>query len=209
MTLAVAMVGSMAMLVVCVNARAVVEREQRQYADRHAVSSATRHVPVDSLSAAAGTDRDTLGLDAGVNGWQPAVKLPRGWGLPLAWRQSMGVWRYVGSVLMALVTPALLSCLPLVVCRDSRLALLKVVGALAFYSFLLLPCALKFDFRRDVARMALLKSLPLRPSTVVVGQLAVPVAITFGLQCAVLAVTALVRPFPCRCWPERPCCCCR
>ena len=72
----------------------------------------------------------------------------------MAWRQAIGAHRHAGSLLLALVAPGVLACIPLLVHRDPKRALLDVVGALAFYSFLLLPAALKFDFRRDVDRLS-------------------------------------------------------
>jgi hypothetical protein len=86
------------------------------------------------------------------------------------------------------------SCLPLIVFDDPHIVLLNVVGSLAFYSFLLLPAALKFDFRRDVDRIAILKSLPVRPAAVVTGQLATPILIASAYQLAVLLITVLIYP---------------
>ena len=77
---------------------------------------------------------------------------------------------------------------------DPVKATLNVVGALTFYSFLLLPSALKFDFRRDVDRLFILKGLPIPPLNVVLGQLATPVLIASGLQVVVAAATFFVWP---------------
>ena len=112
----------------------------------------------------------------------------------IAWRQVLGAGRYLFSLLLALAAPAILSCLPLLIIHDAKQATLNVVGALTFYSFLLLPSALKFDFRRDVDRMFVLKGLPIRPLAVVLGQLATPVLIASLLQLAVIAVTAFLWP---------------
>jgi hypothetical protein len=109
------------------------------------------------------------------------------------WRQLLGARRHASSLAIALALPAVLSCLPWVAVSDSTSILWNVTGALAFYSALLLPTALKFDFQRDLDRMALMKSLPVRPLYVVLGQLATPVLIASALQLAVLAVTAIVQ----------------
>ena len=122
--------------------------------------------------------------------WVPALS---GVG-PLAWRQFVGAGKYRGSLLLALAAPGVSSCLPLIVIDEPMKATLNVVGALAFYSFLLLPSALKFDFRRDIDRIIILKGLPVRPWAVVVGQLATPVLIACGLQLAVLAVNLVIWP---------------
>ncbi len=113
---------------------------------------------------------------------------------PLAWRQALGAMNYRSSLLFALAIPAVLACLPLAAYDNANLILLNVVGALVFYSFLLLPTALKFDFRRDLDRMVILKSLPLRPLSVVGGQLATPVLVSTLYQASVLLTVCLFRP---------------
>ncbi|MCA9216149.1 MAG: hypothetical protein KDB27_23940 [Planctomycetales bacterium] len=113
---------------------------------------------------------------------------------PLAWRQALGAMNYRTSLLFSLAIPAVLACLPVAAYDNANLILLNVVGALVFYSFLLLPTALKFDFRRDLDRMVILKSLPLRPLAVVGGQLATPVLISTLYQAGVLAAVCLLRP---------------
>ena len=123
----------------------------------------------------------------------PAIPWRGGLG-PLAWRQWLGARRYVTSLSLALLAPAVLACLPLFVHRTPQSALLHVVGALVFYSFVLLPAALKFDFRRDVDRLALLKTLPIRPLALVAGQLATPVLLATLFQLVVLLVTVICFP---------------
>ncbi len=113
---------------------------------------------------------------------------------PIAWRQSIGAHRYAGSVMLALAVPGVLACIPLLVNREAGRAVVEVAGGLAFYSFVLLPAALKFDFRRDIDRLAILKALPIRPVAVVAGQIATPVIVASGFQIAVLLIAMLVRP---------------
>ncbi len=125
--------------------------------------------------------------NAGVLPW-------RGGGVALAWRQLLGARHYWISVLIAFSAPTFLALIPLVVYRDSRLAFMNVFGGLAFYSLLLLPAALRFDFRRDVDRMVLLKSLPMSPRATVVGQLVAPVALASVYQLCVLLAAAVIRP---------------
>lgn len=117
----------------------------------------------------------------------------------IIWRQLLGVRRYGSSVLVALAVPGVLSCLPWLARAGATATLWNVTGGLAFYSFLLLPSALRFDFRRELDRMVLLKSLPLRSSAVVLGQLFTPVFIAGALQTAVLLATAAVFPAPPHC----------
>jgi len=117
-------------------------------------------------------------------------RLPRGYGAgAIFWRQLLGARRHASSLLFALALPAGLSCLPWLTASDPNRTLWSVTAALAFYSFLLLPTALKSDFQRDLDRMMLLKSLPAHPLAVVVGQLSTPVLIASLLQWAVLTAT--------------------
>jgi hypothetical protein len=131
----------------------------------------------------------------------PAISLPRipfsGWpSVPLAWRQIQGANHYRASILFPLSVTGVLACLPVFVYRNPHHTLLNVAGALAFYSFLLLPTILKFDFRRDLDRLVILKSLPLRPLSIVIGQLAAPIGLATMYQMSVLLVVAVVRPIP-------------
>jgi hypothetical protein len=112
----------------------------------------------------------------------------------LAWRQFLGLAHYWPSVAIALVAPTVLSLLPIFVYRDPVISMLHVAGSLAFFSMLLLPPALRFDFRRDVDRMTLLKMLPIQPLGVVVGQLLVPILTAIVFQLLVLIAAALLRP---------------
>ncbi|MBX3439323.1 MAG: hypothetical protein KF861_17675 [Planctomycetaceae bacterium] len=125
----------------------------------------------------------------------PLVARVRGAG-PIAWRQWQGVRKYQTGLLLALGVPAALSCLPLIERGESIETFLNVAGMLCLYSFLLLPAALKFDFRRDYDRLPILKTLPVRPLAIVVGQLATPIVLSTMLQVFVLAIAFLVCPVP-------------
>lgn len=112
----------------------------------------------------------------------------------VVWRQMVGVYRYGSGVILALIPPAILSVMPLFMARlDNRLAVLNFLGGLVFYSFLLLPSALKFDFRRDYSHLLLLKMIPQSPWKVVLGQLVTPIVITTLFQYAMLGVACMVR----------------
>lgn len=115
---------------------------------------------------------------------------------PIAWRQSLGAWKYRSSLAVALALPAALALLPVMIFENGRQAFVQVTAALVFYSFLLLPTALKFDFRRDIQRMLVLKTLPIRPTALALGQIAVPAMLAWLFQASVLLATLLIRPFP-------------
>ena len=117
-------------------------------------------------------------------------------GGPIAWRQIVGAFKQRSSLTFALALPGGLACLPLYVYADGTQAVLSVAAALVFYTFLLLPSALKFDFRRDIRRMIVLKTLPIRPIFLVIGQITAPVALAFLFQLSVLIITMAVRPYP-------------
>lgn len=121
-------------------------------------------------------------------------RLPRLFGAgAILWRQMLSARRHAGGLVFALGVPAGLSCLPWFMNAEPTITLWNVTGALAFYSFLLLPAALKFDFQIDIDRMALVKSLPKRPITIVIGQLATPVLLASGLQFLVLLATVVTQ----------------
>ena len=128
------------------------------------------------------------------------LRVPRRWAGAgsLAWRQWLGTLHYRTSLAVAMVVPAVLSCLTLLTPQRGFLMLVQLVGGLVFYSFLLLPTAFKFDFRRDIDRMAVLKALPLSSLMVTCGQLAVPV-----LLCTVFQLAVLLFAYFCATLPDR------
>ncbi len=106
----------------------------------------------------------------------------------LAWRQFLGAYHYRMTVALSLGIPTALCCIPLLAKHEPLMMLMNIVAGLVFYSFLLLPSALILDFRRDVDRFAVLKSLPITPLAVTLGQLAAPVSICWMFQWTVLAI---------------------
>lgn len=115
---------------------------------------------------------------------------------PIAWRQLHYARQHWTTLSVGLGVPALLACLPLLVPGDGTATFLTVFGGVVFYSFVLLPAALKLDFRRDYDRLALLKTLPVRPLAVVIGQLTTPVLLTWLFQIGLLTLAALVCSVP-------------
>jgi hypothetical protein len=114
----------------------------------------------------------------------------------LLWRQLLGARRHWGSLVTAMIAPAVLAGSPCFVVADPYVALLATTGALAFYTFLLLPTALRFDFRRDLDRLATLKGLPVTPAAAVIGQTLAPVLLATAFQGGVLAFAIVVRSLP-------------
>ena len=125
------------------------------------------------------------------------LKAPSYWGGigGLAWRQWIGTLGFYRSVAFSLFIPALLSCMPAFADVTGFALVANTVGALAFYSLVLLPASLKFDFRRDIDRIGVLKSLPLSPFQTTVGQLAIPVLLTTFFQLVSLLMVMALSPY--------------
>ncbi len=104
----------------------------------------------------------------------------------IAWRQLLGAYHHRMTLIISLGLPTLLCCIPMLANHNPVLMLINVVGGVVFYSFLLLPSALMLDFRRDIGRMSVLKSLPITPIAMTLGQLAAPVLICSLFQWGVL-----------------------
>ena len=114
---------------------------------------------------------------------------------PLGWRQMIGARNYRGQVVFALLIPMIVCCMPAVTGSKGLMLVMTVTGGLAFYSFLLLPAAMPFDMRRDLNRITVLKSLPISPIKIVLGQLVAPVILTSLFQITTLLVTMWISPF--------------
>ena len=106
-------------------------------------------------------------------------------------RQAVSVRRYAATILFSFLVPSLLCLSPLVTGQVTE-QWFYVVGGIALCTMLLAPPALRIDFRRDLKRMLLLRSLPVQPLSMVIGQLTLPVLITWAFQWTTLAIAALV-----------------
>ncbi|QEF96532.1 hypothetical protein Mal15_05600 [Stieleria maiorica] len=119
--------------------------------------------------------------------------LPRRMGdsVALVWRQALSIRRYYGTILFSFLVPTLLCLSPLLTGRMGNQWAFVIAG-IALCTMLLAPPALRLDFRRDLKRMLLLRSLPLRPIQAVLGQLTLPILITVTFQWTTLAIAASV-----------------
>ncbi|RPI75580.1 MAG: hypothetical protein EHM42_15305, partial [Planctomycetaceae bacterium] len=104
---------------------------------------------------------------------------------PIAWRQSTmalrsahGVLLIMGIVVVALFVPQFL------VTGKVAVAIAAPFASMAVF---VLPQLLQFDFRSDVDRLDVLKSLPVSPWGVVLGQLFAPVCLSSIIVLAVVA----------------------
>ena len=114
---------------------------------------------------------------------------------PLGWRQLLGARKYRAQLAFALTIPLGLCCLPALSGATGLMLVMNVTAGLAFYSFLLLPASMPFDLRRDLDRITVLKSLPLSPMRIVLGQLSAPIVITSVFQLVTLVATMIISPF--------------
>ena len=106
-------------------------------------------------------------------------------------RQFVSVRRYGGTIAFSFIVPTLLCLSPLVTGQVTE-QWFYVVGGIAMCTMLLAPPALRIDFRRDLRRMQLLRSLPVKPLAMVLGQLTLPLLITWSFQWFTIAVAAMV-----------------
>ncbi|MDB4494414.1 hypothetical protein OAM37_01675 [bacterium] len=111
--------------------------------------------------------------------------------LNLIYRQAISVRHYRYKIAISLLLPTILCLSPLFMGRITE-QWFYVVGGIALCTILLAPPALRIDFRRDLKRMVLLRSLPVKPFSMVVGQLALPILITWTFQLTTLTITALM-----------------
>ncbi|WP_149752690.1 hypothetical protein [Rubripirellula obstinata] len=109
----------------------------------------------------------------------------------VAARTVSSVVRYRTTIFMSLLVPVLLCLSPLVTGRVLD-QWLYVVGGIAMCTSLIAPAALKIDFRRDLSRLLLLRSLPVKPRSMVLGQLWFPFLITCFFQWTVIAIASMV-----------------
>jgi hypothetical protein len=114
---------------------------------------------------------------------------------PLAWRQLTTALRGADRLILlllilgsALLAPALTSL------RDEGENFLLILGPVAVWLTLFLTTLLPFDFRGDIDRLAFLKTLPLSPWRLTLGQLFAPVLMMTLLQWIGLAVVVWVAP---------------
>src|SRR5262249_29612938 len=136
---------------------------------------------------------------AGPSGGRVRFRLPMlpFWGGvgPIFWRQLVTALRGLGRLAGALAVFVASLIGPLVVITfQSRepWAPGPELGVRALVMTVMLSPLLPFDFRGDLDRMPLLKTLPLRPLGVALGQLLTPVLLATVLQWVLLTAIGLL-----------------
>jgi hypothetical protein len=116
---------------------------------------------------------------------------------PIAWRQLLAALRSLrGLTIFLALLGGLLLVVPLLILVGGRhseapAARLILPIALGILSLVSLPATLTFDFRGDVDRMDVLKTLPMAPWRIVLGQLACGVLLLGVIQLGALAALQL------------------
>jgi hypothetical protein len=114
---------------------------------------------------------------------------------PLVWRQLTTAIRTSRNLLIILLIAAVAGGVAVSKDSSDRSSLGMIVG-MSVYLNLFLSQLLKFDFRGDLDRLDLLKSLPLRPTAVSAAQLVTPVLILSVVQLLLLTTIAVVGSLP-------------
>src|SRR5947207_508827 len=115
---------------------------------------------------------------------------PRLWGGmgPLAWRQGLALLRNIRGVLVFLAMFILFGMGPAFMRSQGRVQSESVAYFfIPMMSLFMLP-RLTFDFRGDIDRMDVLKTLPLPPWKLVVGELITPVMLVCSVQVLVIII---------------------
>lgn len=109
---------------------------------------------------------------------------------PIVWRQWINATRNSGKVVIVMLLIAMLAGPLIANARDlhqtsSALGLVYLVVAF------IMPRSLLWDFRGDWDSLELYRALPVSPSRVCIGQLAVPVLVASAVQSVMIASTML------------------
>jgi hypothetical protein len=138
----------------------------------------------------------------GLSGWGGRIKkrgrlaqLPWCGGAgPIAWRQLVSALRSSRGLLIMLVIIAVAVFPAMLVLRGGR-GQIAVLGGIGWVSIFLTQ-RITFDFRGDLDHIDVLKSLPLRTTSVVLGELMVPVFVLTVLQLLIAVVATVLGLMP-------------
>jgi hypothetical protein len=120
------------------------------------------------------------------------MQLPRFGGAgPIAWRQLTGALRSSRALLILLIMIGIAGGTFVLQHRGPSLSSLeKLLGAVVWMNMVLISM-LKFDFRDELDRLDLLRSLPIRPIAVAAAELFTPVMVLTAMQATLLIVVTL------------------
>jgi hypothetical protein len=109
---------------------------------------------------------------------------------PIAWRQMTTALRSLGrlAIVVLILLPVMLGPMMADNRREDSMPVVALMGSLLLWLSLLLTTLVPFDFRGDLDRIDVLKTLPLPAWRVALGQLLTPVLILELLQTLTLLV---------------------
>lgn len=135
-------------------------------------------------------------LSSGVKGkagWRLPPPPWLGGAGPIAWRQATSAVRSARGLLMVLLLMAL-AIGPLIGSSMQNTDVAQGLIAIAGGITVMLSGLLKFDFRGDLDHMEELKSLPLKPAAIAVGQVIIPTLILTAAHVLLLGSIMLATP---------------
>ena len=134
------------------------------------------------------------GMSGGGNANLRIKPFPRFGGAgPIAWRQLTGAIRSTRGLLILLVIIAVPAISVLMGHRRGDSSAASSLVGMAVWINLLLVSMLKFDFRDELDRLDLLRSLPIRPLAVASAELIAPVLVLTLVQLLLLVAAAVSR----------------
>ena len=118
--------------------------------------------------------------------------MPRRWrgAGPIAWRQSMGALRSSRGVIYVVLFIAGVVALTAHFLGDIGPGM--AATGLAMFSLFTFPQMLQFDFRGDIERIDVLKTLPASTAAIVAGELIVPITFATVIEWALVLGTGMI-----------------
>jgi hypothetical protein len=114
---------------------------------------------------------------------------------PIIWRQLTTAMRTTRTLLIILLLAAVGGGLFIAKNTDLNASIAIIIG-ISVYLNLFISQLLKFDFRGDLDHLDVLRSLPLRPTSIAVAQLVTPVLVLCMVQFVLLVTVVLTGHFP-------------
>lgn len=165
-----------------------------EYLESTAASSARIYARIQQMRG-----RQVSVEEVGAPGKSPRWSLPDFpfWGGigPIFWRQLTSGMRGLGRVLILLGVLGAVLFFPLLSSSGkAREVVLPSLIGLGVWMSIFLTTVIPFDFRGDIDRIAVLKTLPVVPWRIVVGQILTPTLILLVLQLMALGAILLIAP---------------
>ncbi|MGR9088843.1 MAG: hypothetical protein ACU841_17505 [Gammaproteobacteria bacterium] len=110
---------------------------------------------------------------------------------PIAWRQMLSAFRSSSRVLLTFLGMAVCAG-PLLVLASADVSRWSLLGGVFCAAVFVLPRALVFDYRSDLETIESLKSLPVAPWKIGIGQLATPVVLSSLIELVLMVSTAML-----------------